>query len=242
MATSRQAERPPADDWSTGADSSPAARAAHVPESTVRRLSTYYRLLQTLAAQHDGEHVSSGKIAALTGFTAAQVRRDLAYFGTFGRRGVGYENQELQRSLATILGIDRGWRIALVGVGNLGLALLSYRGFPRQGFHVVAAFDRDPDKIGQRVRRVLIRPMSAMPAAVRALDLQMAVIAVPADSAQEVAAAVVAAGITGILNFAPTKLAVPEHVHLQNVDLSIEIEYLSYLLTHEAPADADASR
>ena len=237
MATSRKPGSSPANDWPAGTEFAPAARSEHVPESTVRRLSTYYRLLQTLAAQSEGEQVSSGKIAALTGFTAAQVRRDLAYFGTFGRRGVGYENRELQRSLATILGIDRGWRIALVGVGNLGQALLSYRGFPRQGFHVVAAFDRDPQKVGQIVRRVRVRPMSALPAAVRSLNLQMAVIAVPADSAQEVAAAVVAAGITGILNFAPTKLAVPEQVHLQNVDLSIEIEYLSYLLTHEASAD-----
>ena len=226
------------DDRRARAGTAPAARSEHVPESTVRRLSTYYRLLQTLAAQNEAEPVSSEKIASLTGFTAAQVRRDLAYFGTFGRRGVGYENRDLQRSLATILGIDRGWRIALIGVGNLGLALLSYRGFPRQGFHVAAAFDRDPRKAGQSVRRVQIRPMSELPTVARDLDLQMAVIAVPADSAQEVANAVVAAGITGILNFAPMKLAVPEHVHLQNVDLSIEIEYLSYLLTHEEPASA----
>ena len=203
-----------------------------IPPMTVRRLSTYYRILRSLEAQGDVEPLSSEKMSRLTGFTAAQVRRDLAYFGSFGKRGVGYDIGELQQNLRSILGIDHAWAIALVGVGNLGTAMLSYPGFSRQGFHIVAAFDSDATKHGRRFGPIVVRPLEDLPRSVREEHISMAIVAVPASEAQAVVDTVVAAGIKGILNFAPVKLQVPRSVALASVDLSIEIEYLSYLLTN----------
>jgi redox-sensing transcriptional repressor len=203
-----------------------------IPPMTVRRLSTYYRILRQLEAQGDTEPLSSERMSLLTGFTAAQVRRDLAYFGSFGKRGVGYDVAELQQSLRSILGIDHPWRIALVGAGNLGTAMLSYPGFKSQGFHIVAAFDVDATKHGRRIGNIVVRPMEELPEAARELQIQMVILAVPASGAQPVADAVVQAGIKGILNFAPVQLHVPRDVHVARVDLAIEIEYLSYLLTN----------
>lgn len=200
---------------------------------TVRRLSTYYRVLRALEAQGDLEPISSDKVSELTGFTAAQVRRDLAYFGSFGTRGVGYDVPELRRSVASILGIDREWRIALVGVGNLGTALLAYPGFAAQGFHIVAAFDSDRNKVGRRYGEVVVRSPAELPRAVAEERLSIGVAAVPAPSAQQVADLLVAAGIRAILNFAPVKLVVPFGIHLASIDLAIEMEYLSYLLTNQ---------
>ena len=203
-----------------------------IPKMTVRRLSDYYRILRTLESQGDTEPLSSEKMSRLTGFTAAQVRRDLAYFGSFGKRGVGYDISELQQSLRTILGIDHPWSIALIGVGNLGTALLSYPGFSSQGFHIVAAFDSDATKHGRRFGSIVVRPLEDLPEAAQEGHISMAIVAVPASEAQLVADTVVSAGIKGILNFAPVKLQVPNGVYLEKVDLSIEIEYLSYLLTN----------
>jgi redox-sensing transcriptional repressor len=199
---------------------------------TVRRLSTYYRILRALETQGDTEPLSSEKMSRLTGFTAAQVRRDLAYFGSFGKRGVGYDIAELQQSLRSILGIDHRWNIALIGVGNLGTAVMSYPNFAAQGFHIVAAFDSDASKHGRRFGSIVVRPMEDLRRAAQEQHISMAIVAVPAKEAQPVVDAVVAAGIKGILNFAPVKLNVPRGVNLARVDLSIEIEYLSYLLTN----------
>jgi redox-sensing transcriptional repressor len=171
-------------------------------------------------------------MSELTGFTAAQVRRDLAYFGTFGKRGVGYPVGELQSSLRSILGIDRSWTLALVGVGNLGTALLSYRNFIQQGFVFAGAFDDDPAKHGRVFGEVRVRPMADLPEAVRDQQIALAIVAVPGNEAQDVVDQVVRAGIRGILNFAPVKVRVPPGIHLSRVDLSIEIEYLAYLLTN----------
>ena len=204
-----------------------------IPPMTVRRLSTYYRILRGLESQGDTEPLSSERMSALTGFTAAQVRRDLAYFGSFGKRGVGYDIQELQSSLRAILGIDRQWSIALVGVGNLGMALLSYRGFSSQGFHISSAFDSDATKHGRRIGNIVVRPVEELPKAARDENIQMAIVTVPPNEAQIVIDQVAAAGIRGILNFAPVQVQVPNGVKLVRVDLSIEMEYLSYLLTNE---------
>ena len=203
-----------------------------IPPMTVRRLSTYYRILRSLESQGDTEPLSSERMSQLTGFTAAQVRRDLAYFGSFGKRGVGYDIAELQQNLRSILGIDHAWPIALIGAGNLGTALLSYRGFSAQGFHIVAAFDVDATKHGRRIGNIVVRPMEDLPRAVHEHHIQMAILAIPAGEAQQVADSAVAAGIKGILNFAPVQLHVNKDVHVARVDLSIEIEYLSYLLTN----------
>lgn len=207
-------------------------KVPRIPPMTVRRLSTYYRILRQLESHGDTEPLSSERMSQLTGFTAAQVRRDLAYFGSFGKRGVGYDIAELQESLRNILGIDRQWSIALVGVGNLGTALLSYRGFSAQGFQILAAFDSDATKHGRRFGNIVVRPLDDLAQAVREEGLHMAIVAVPAIEAQRVVDVIVAAGIKGILNFAPVQLHVPKGVALSSVDLSIEIEYLSYLLTN----------
>lgn len=203
-----------------------------IPKMTVRRLSDYYRILRTLESQGDTEPLSSEKMSRLTGFTAAQVRRDLAYFGSFGKRGVGYDIGELQQSLREILGIDHPWAMALVGVGNLGTALLSYPGFRSQGFQIAAAFDSDATKHGRRIGNVIVRPLDDLAEVVQEGHISMAIVAVPAGEAQQVVDAVLGAGIKGILSFAPVKLQVPSGVFLEKVDLSIEIEYLSYLLTN----------
>ena len=201
-----------------------------VPPTTIRRLSTYYRVLS--AVQADGQpNVSSETLASLTGFTAAQVRRDLAYFGSFGKRGVGYAVTSLRQRLATILGIDRGWRIGLVGVGNLGRALMAYPGFNNQGFDVVAAFDSDPAVTGTTVNGTQVLPVDDLARATADERIDMVIVTVPACAAQQVVDQAVAAGVRAILNFAPTQLRVPEHVQLSNVDLAVEIEYLSYSLS-----------
>ncbi len=207
-------------------------KVPRIPPMTVRRLSTYYRLLRQLEAKGETEPLSSERISQLTGFTAAQVRRDLAYFGSFGKRGVGYDIAELQQSLRSILGLDHPWHIALIGVGNLGTALMAYPGFARQGFHIVAAFDVDATKHGRRIGTIVVRPMEDLPEVVREQGILMAIMTVPASAAQQVADAAVKAGIKGILNFAPVQLQVPKDVYVSSVDLSIEIEYLSYLLTN----------
>ncbi|MYA60275.1 MAG: redox-sensing transcriptional repressor Rex [Chloroflexi bacterium] len=200
-----------------------------VPPTTVRRLSTYYRVLGTV--QSDGQpSVSSETLASLTGFTAAQVRRDLAYFGSFGKRGVGYDVTSLRRRLAAILGIDRGWRIGLVGVGNLGRALMAYPGFNNQGFDVVAAFDSDASVIGSTVNGQCVCSVDALGDVVRDQHIDMVIVTVPAAAAQQVVDQAVAVGVRAILNFAPTQLRVPPDVQLSNVDLAVEVEYLSYSL------------
>jgi len=200
-----------------------------VPPTTVRRLSTYYRVLG--AVQSEGQpNVSSEALAVLTGFTAAPVRRDLAYFGSFGKRGVGYAVPALRQRLASILGIDRGWRIGLVGVGNLGRALMAYPGFNNQGFDVVAAFDSDAAVIGSTINGTRVLSAGDLAHTVRADRIDMVIVTVPARAAQKVVDQAVAAGVRAILNFAPTQLRVPAHVQLSNVDLAVEVEYLSYSL------------
>ena len=197
----------------------------------IRRLSTYYRVLSSQQAQ-GVQNISSEALSGLTGFTAAQVRRDLAYFGSFGKRGVGYAVSELLRELAAILGIDRSWRIGLIGVGNLGMALLSYPGFARQGFHIVTAYDLDPRKVGAQFGSVRVESVDRMAESMREHSIEIVMLAVPANAAQGAAEWAVAGGARAILNFAPVQLQLPPHVQLASVDLSLEVEYLTYSLTH----------
>jgi redox-sensing transcriptional repressor len=200
-----------------------------VPEMTIRRLSIYSRCLAQL--EEDGvKTVSSQEFAERFHLNSAQVRKDLAYFGEFGVRGIGYYVANLRAELARILGLDREWHLVLVGFGNLGSALFRYRGFARGGFRVAAIVDDDPAKAGRVADGLEILPVSELPRAVRQGGLQIGVIAVPADAAQSVADRLVAAGVRAILNFAPTRLQVPRDVRLQNVDLSIELENLSFHL------------
>ncbi|MBI1797251.1 MAG: redox-sensing transcriptional repressor Rex [Candidatus Eisenbacteria bacterium] len=213
----------------------PGRRAApRISESTVRRLSHYYRVLEEVEAE--GKRlISSHRLAEREGVTSAQVRKDLSCFGSFGRRGLGYNVAHLRREIRAILGLDRRWRVAVVGVGNLGSALLLYRGFARQGFDVVAAFDRDPARVGQKVGDLAVRDIVELAAAARGGGFDIGVIATPLRAAQDVADALVAAGVRAILNLAPRKLFVPAAVALRTVDMTVELETLSFALSNLAP-------
>ncbi len=200
-----------------------------VPTAVVARLSLYLRELQRLV--RDGhETTSSHQLGAVLGFTDAQVRKDLAYFGHFGYPGIGYRCDELMANIRRILGTNRQWSVALVGVGNLGRALLGYKGFRQQGFHLAAAFDTDRAKIGTTIEGLEVLHLDRLPEVTRDHKIRLGLIAVPAAAAQEVADRFVAAGVDGILNFAPTTIVLPTHVTHVGVDLAIELEQLSFAL------------
>ena len=198
-----------------------------VPKAVVSRLSLYLRELQHW--QREGkETVSSTQLGRLLGFTDAQVRKDLAYFGQFGYPGIGYKCQELIDAIRSILGTDRSWPVALVGCGHLGRALMGYKGFQQQGFDIVAAFDSDPKKIGEPLGEMRIADIKNFPEIADKLSIRLVILSVPAAVAQRVAEALVDSGITGILNFAPVTLSLPNHVRVIEVDLAIEFEQLAF--------------
>jgi redox-sensing transcriptional repressor len=200
---------------------------------TIRRLSVYTRCL--LQLEEDGvKTVSSQELAERFNLNSAQVRKDLAYFGEFGVRGIGYYVSGLKAELQKILGLDREWAVALVGFGNLGSALFHYKGFARQGFRIAAIVDDDPAKVGREVEQVPIIASRDVARELKARGVQIAILAVPAEAAQAVTDQLVAAGIRAVLNFAPARLKVPRDVRLKNVDLSIELETLSFYLAKSA--------
>jgi len=200
-----------------------------IPHPSVRRLSVYLRQLESLRVQ-DVRTVSSQTLAASLGLTGAQVRKDLAYLGSLGHPGIGYPTQELVSAIRRALGIDREWLAALAGVGNLARALLRYRGFPQQGFRIVALFDTDPAKIGQQVEGLTIHGVGHIPEVIAATGAELGVLTVPVEGAQAVADMLVAAGIRGVLNFAPTVLRLPASVSLVSVDLAVQLEQLAFLV------------
>lgn len=202
-----------------------------VSESTVGRLSLYVRLLTELEAE-GRRTLSSEALARRCGTTAAQVRKDLSFFGTFGKRGTGYSVPELAAALREILGLGRRWRVALVGAGKIGTALLGYEDFRSQGFHIEAVFDADPAKVGQERMGLTVRADAEMDRALREEGIDIVILAVPAEAAQGLVDRVVKAGVRAILNFAPTKLNVPAEVALKNVNMALELEGLSYALAN----------
>jgi redox-sensing transcriptional repressor len=204
-------------------------RPPKIPEMTIRRLSVYTRCLLQLEEDHV-KTISSQDLAERFNLNSAQVRKDLAYFGEFGVRGIGYYVAGLRNELQRILGLDRAWPVVLVGFGNLGSALFHYKGFGAQGFKIAAIVDDDPAKVAHTVDAVPIISSRDMAREVKARGVQIAIVAVPADAAQTVADQLVAAGIKAILNFAPARIKVPRDVRLKNVDLSIELETLSFYL------------
>jgi len=201
---------------------------SRISEPSVRRLSHYYRVLEEVAAEGK-RMISSHLLAEREGVTSAQVRKDLSSFGSFGRRGLGYHVEHLREEIRVLLGLDRRWRACVVGAGHIGIALLGYGGFADQGFDIVAVFDADPDRVGRTVEGRVVRPVSQLSSRD---GFEIGVIATPARAAQEVADALVGAGVHGILNFAPRKLRVPPNVSLRTVDMTMEFESLSYALTH----------
>jgi redox-sensing transcriptional repressor len=201
-----------------------------IPEATIKRLSVYARYLSNLDAQ-DRRVISSAELAEECGMNAAQIRKDLAYFGEFGVRGVGYYVKDLLLDIRKILGLNKTWRVALVGVGRLGEALLSYGNFVKQGYHFVAVFDADPAKVGRSlVRGLEVLPMADLARVVPERNIEIGIITAPAQAAQHVADQLVAAGVRGILNFAPVRIAVPEGLIVKHVDLAQEFDNLAYLM------------
>lgn len=203
-----------------------------VPESAVKRLSVYMRVLTGLLESGRTE-ISSDALGKKLGLSPDQIRKDISYLGGIGITGVGYEVRTLREGITRILGTDHTWNAALVGVGNLGSALLAYPEFKSQGFHIVAAFDNDLLKIGKTWEGVKIEDVGRIGDVVKEKNIQIGVITVPPEAAQGVTNKLVSSGIKAILNFAPVFVSVPEKVKVQNVDLSVELEILSHFLSHQ---------
>lgn len=202
---------------------------AKIPLTTIKRLSLYYRVLRA-ELRREIKTISSRELADRTTVPSNQIRRDLAYFGQFGRRGAGYEAEQLTAEIEKILGLDRPKNVAIVGAGNLGKAFASYKGFARQGFHLVAIFDNNSSKVGRKISGVDSYFWGRLELVIKEKKIELALVAVPAHAAQEVAEKLVQAGVRGILNFAPVNLAVPSGIKVVNVDLTQELEVLSYFL------------
>jgi redox-sensing transcriptional repressor len=201
----------------------------NIPEPTIARLPVYLRSFASLEARSSGV-VSSQELAQASAMNPAQVRKDLAAIGQFGQRGVGYDLKTLHSKMREILGLHKAWRIALVGAGNLGMALLQYGGFSKAGFRIEAAFDVDPSKVGWELEGVKIWPTPSLRQVIRDKKIEIAVLAVPASQAQRAAELLVDAGIRAILNFAPCLITVPKSVLVREVDLASELEHLTYFL------------
>jgi redox-sensing transcriptional repressor len=205
-----------------------------IPHITINRLSIYYRCLEKIIEaenKKDRYIISSSKIAEMTGINSAQIRKDLAYFGQFGKRGLGYNIKNLHIELRKILGLDKRWSVIIAGAGNLGRALVNYRGFKKRGFIIKGIFDNNPLNIGKKLDYVYIYDIEEMEKFITKKNIMIGVLTVPANSAQEVANKMVKSGIRAILNFAPTHLILPPEIKLYNVDLSIEFEGLTYYLS-----------
>ncbi len=198
-----------------------------IPEATVARLPVYLRCLLEVADTKTAT-ISSERMAELAGVNAAKVRKDLSYLGSYGTRGVGYDVEYLLFQISRELGLTQDWPVAIVGVGNLGHALANYRGFSARGFRIVALVDADADKVGERVGELTVRHLDELPAIAADESVAIGIIATPAAAAQEVADRLVAAGVNAILNFAPAVITVPDGVWLRKVDLSIELQILSF--------------
>jgi redox-sensing transcriptional repressor len=200
-----------------------------IPEATVERLPVYLRVL----SEAEEETMSSDHLAARAGVNAAQVRKDLSHLGSYGTRGVGYDVAYLIRQINRVLGLSTDRRVAIVGVGNLGHALARYGGFGERGFRIVAAFDTDPGTIGERVGGVEVFPMALLREVVKGKKVDLVVLTTPSGAAQDAADAIVAAGVTSILNFAPVRVEAPAPVVVRQVDLGVELQILSYYEQHQ---------
>ncbi len=202
-----------------------------IPTATITRLSIYSRYLEDMA-QEGVKIIASDKLAQKCGINPAQIRKDLAYFGEFGIRGVGYFVKELLFEIKRILGLHKIWKMALVGMGNLGSALLAHQNFIRQGYEFAAVFDVDPNKVGRRLPSgQIIHHLDELEQVVKEKGIEIGVIATPAGKAQMVANRLINAGIRAILNFAPTQLQVPEGLGVENVDFTVKLDNLAYHLT-----------
>ena len=215
-----------------------ASEPVKVPEPTLARLSRYLRCLRQLASE-GVKTVSSAQMEQKLGVLSAQIRKDLSYFGEFGKAGIGYDVQHLLDRLTEIMQLDREQRAVIVGAGNLGSALAGYTGFSRSPFRIVGIFDNNFSKIGRMIWNLEILDVDRLPEMNQELDANIAIICVPADAAQEVADLLVKARIRAILNFAPAQVSTPPHVTVRNVDFLRELEILSYHIDRVPPAQDD---
>ncbi|WP_049798109.1 redox-sensing transcriptional repressor Rex [Aeromicrobium massiliense] len=209
-----------------------------VPDATVARLPLYLRALTELSDQGVAT-CSSQDLSSAAGVNPAKLRKDLSYLGSYGTRGVGYEVEYLRYQIAREIGQTQEWAVVLVGVGNLGQALSNYQGFTPRGIHVAALVDADPARVGTTVAGLTVSAMADLPAVVAERGISIGIIATPAEAAQDVADALVAAGVTSILNFAPVVLDVPDNVDVRKVDLSIELQILAYHEQRKAGSSLD---
>jgi redox-sensing transcriptional repressor len=208
-----------------------------IPEATVGRLPVYLRALVDMA-ERGVSTISSGDLAEAAGVNSAKVRKDLSYLGSYGTRGVGYDVAYLIHQVRRELGLTQHWPVLIAGAGNLGHALSNYRGFTERGFRIAAIVDKAPERVGERIGSVTVEHIDRLSEIVRRDDVAIGVICTPAAAAQEVADRMVTAGIRSILNFAPAVIAVPDHVSVRKVDLSIELQILAYYEQRKAVLDA----
>lgn len=203
-----------------------------IPDIVIGRLPVYLRALNRLT--HEGfEVTSSHELGRRLGISSAQIRKDLSHFGGFGKQGTGYQIEYLQEKLREVLKVNQDWEVALVGAGDLGTAVANYRGFANRGFHINMIFDADPSKIGTEIGEYTVQPVTDIEKTIRAHGIQMAMIAVPAEHAQEVADILVQAGVKAILNYAPISLNVPEGVRVQYIDPVVHLQRMTYYLDTE---------
>ena len=203
-----------------------------ISKATIDRLPLYFRTLRL--AQDEGiDIISSDELGRRLGIMPEQIRKDLASFGQFGKKGVGYYVNELKRNVGEILGLDNHWNIAVIGIGHLGAALANYQNFVTLGFNLVALFDQDPGVIGSTVNHVKVEDIMNLDEIIKERNIHIGIIAVPAAFAQGVADKLVAAGVRGIWNFAPIKMKVPDFMHIVNEDLSVGLSSLSYHITRK---------
>ena len=202
-----------------------------IADSTVRRLSAYLRFLEE-TGQRGITTISSDELARRGGTTSAQVRKDLSFFGSFGKRGLGYSVPELTASLRDILGLQREWNVIIIGAGKIGTALAQYHGFAQRGFRVTAVYDTDARKIGSKWDNLVVRDFDHVERDIAREHPEIAVLAVPGEEAQDAAERLVRAGIKAILNFAPINLQVPNDVSVRHVNMALELEGLSFELTN----------
>jgi redox-sensing transcriptional repressor len=219
------------------------ALSRKISETTVRRLSLYLRILEEVEGGGT-DTISSEELAERAGTTAAQVRKDLSLFGSFGKRGLGYAVGQLAGGLREILGLDRSWRVALVGAGRIGSALFEYPGFRRRGFEIVAVLDADPEKLDTDWDGIPVRSTTELERVLRSEKIDIVILAVPAEAVPDILNRVVEAGVKGILNFAPMQLRVPPDVAVQDVNIVMELEALSFALnqSHEHPQERTDER
>ena len=208
-----------------------ASSVKRIADSTVRRLSAYLRFLENFEARGLAT-ISSEELANRGGTTSAQVRKDLSFFGSFGKRGLGYSVPELAGRLREILGLAREWKVIIIGAGKIGGALAQYRGFRQRGFTILAAYDNNPDKIGKKLEGILVRDIGMLERDIEREKPDIVVLTVPSEEAQQVVDRVVGAGVKAILNFAPTQLQAPADVTVKTVNMAMELEGLSFALTN----------